>query len=115
MNRKLFAPLVAALVLSALVVSAAAVGQQTAASSRAIVRVAYNKTLKKTIVVDGRGRTVYMLTLDTRGKATCESYDETCPRHWPPFTTIGKPLAGKGINASLLGTTKGAGGTQQVT
>lgn len=105
----------AALLLSGLVVSATAVGGQTALSSRAAVKVAFNKTLKKTIVVDGSGRTLYMFTYDTSGTPTCAAADPVCPKVWPAFASTGKPLAGKGINASLLGTATGAGGKQQVT
>jgi len=79
------------------------------------VKTAFNKTLKKSIVVDGKGRTLYLFTEDTAGKATCAAADPQCPKLWPAFATVGKPLAGKGIKASLLGTTKGAGGVQQVT
>jgi predicted lipoprotein with Yx(FWY)xxD motif len=107
--------LLAALLLSGLAVSATALGGRTTTVSRAVVKVGYNKTLKKSIVVDGSGRSLYMFTQDTKGKATCASADPQCPTLWPAFKTSGKPLAGKGINASLLGTTKGAGGVQQVT
>ena len=86
-----------------------------ATSAPAVVKSAFNKTLKKSIVVDGKGRTLYLFTEDTAGKATCAAADPQCPKLWPAFATVGKPLAGKGIKASLLGTTKGAGGVQQVT
>lgn len=79
------------------------------------MKTAFNKTLKKSIVVDGKGRTLYLFTEDTAGKATCAAADPQCPKLWPALATVGKPLAGKGIKASLLGTTKGAGGVQQVT
>ena len=84
-------------------------------SGRATVKVALNKTLKKSILVDGKGRTLYLFTEDKAGKATCATADPRCPKLWPALATVGKPLAGKGAKASLLGTTKGAGGVQQVT
>jgi predicted lipoprotein with Yx(FWY)xxD motif len=117
MKRTSSVPLVAAalLSLSGLVGSATAFGGHTTLSSRAVVKVAFNKTLKKTIVVDGAGRTLYMFTEDTNGLPTCASADPTCPTLWPAFTSTGKPLAGKGINARLLGIVKGAGGKPQVT
>jgi len=101
--------------LSGLVLSSTAVGSRTAPSARVTLKVAFNKHLKTSIVVDGRGRTVYLFTYDSEGKATCAVADPECPKIWPAFATVGKPLAGKGIKASLLGTTKGAGGVQQVT
>jgi predicted lipoprotein with Yx(FWY)xxD motif len=114
-KQKLLVALAAALAFSGVVVSATAVGGMKASASRAVVKVAFNKQLKTSIVVDGNGLTVYLFTEDTAGKATCAAADPQCPKIWPAFRTTGKPLAGKGINASLLGTTKGAGGVQQVT
>lgn len=106
----------AALLLTALVVSAAAVAGQTASSSRAVVKVAFNKKLKRSIVVDGRGRTVYMFTADTGGTSNCiTTVDPVCPKLWPAFTTDGAPQPGRGIKASLLGTTTRPDGKQQVT
>ena len=104
-----------ALALAAIVAAGATAGTRTLASGPATVAVIYNKHLKANIVVDGKGRTLYMLTLDTAGKATCASADPGCPRLWPAFATVGKPRAAKGITASLLGTTKGARSVQQVT
>jgi predicted lipoprotein with Yx(FWY)xxD motif len=114
MKRQPSVALLAALLVSGLVVSATAFGGRTTVS-RVVVKVAFNQKLKKSIVVDGSGRTLYMFTYDTRGKATCAEADPYCPQVWPAFATTGKPLAGKGINASFLGTTKGAGSVQQVT
>ena len=101
-----------ALMLGAAVTSAVALG---GLSAQAMLKVAYNKTLKRSIVVDGKGRTLYLFTQDTAGKATCAAADPQCPKLWPAFASVGKPLAGKGITASLLGTTKGANGVNQVT
>ena len=119
MRRKLWFTLLTALLLTGLVLSATAVGGRTAPSSPAVVRVAFNKTLKKTIVVDGSGRTLYMFTLDTRGVAAlCTPtgpWGTDCPMLWPPLTSTGAPLAAKGINASLLGITKRTDGKPQVT
>ena len=115
MRRIPLVTLFAALLLSGLVLSATAAGGPAASHSGAVVKVAFNKKLKKAIVVDGRGRTVYMFTADTGGTATCAKVDPQCPKLWPAFTSKGAPRAGKGIKASLLGTTKGAGGKTQVT
>ena len=102
--------------LSVLVVSASAVGGGTGSSSRTVVTVAFNKTLKKSIVVDGKGRTVYMFTDDTGGKPTCTvRLDPSCPKIWPPVKSQGRPLAGNGIIASKLGIAKRPDGSTQVT
>jgi len=105
---------VVCLLLTALVLSAAAVSAPSTSSARTIIKTAFNKTLKKTIVVDGLGRTLYMLTYDTKGIPTCEKADPACPQLWPALTSTGKPAAGKGINGSLLKIVRGAGGSRQV-
>ena len=38
-----------------------------------------------------------------------------CATYWPPLLARGKPTAGRGVKASLLGTIRRAGGTTQVT
>jgi predicted lipoprotein with Yx(FWY)xxD motif len=101
--------------LVAILLLTTAVGAPTALASQAVVKTALNKLLKKTIVVDGSGRTLYMLTADTSGTSTCAAISPDCPKVWHAFTTSGKPLAGTGLRASLLGTTKGNDGKEQVT
>lgn len=106
----------AVLLAGVLVVSGAAVGGGTAPSAGTVVKVAFNKTLKKTIVVDGKGRTVYMFTGDTGGTSNCTAGPPpSCPKLWPPVRSQGAPLAGKGVIASKLGTTKRTDGSTQVT
>jgi predicted lipoprotein with Yx(FWY)xxD motif len=80
-----------------------------------VIKTAYNAKLKKTIIVDGRGRTVYLLISDSGGVPSCAAISPDCPKAWPAVATQGKPVAGKGINAALLGVAKGAGGVKQVT
>ena len=64
------------------------------------------------VLVDSQGRTVYLFEKDTGPKSTCFG---ACATEWPPVTTNGKPSAGKGVSASMLGTTKRSDGTTQVT
>ena len=64
------------------------------------------------IVVDGRGRTLYLFEKDRHGHSACSG---TCAAYWPPLLTSAKPLAKTGLKASLLGTTRRADGTKQVT
>lgn len=57
------------------------------------------------ILVDGGGRTLYLFTED--GKNTNSmNCDAACLKLWPPME--GKPKAGSGVDAHLIGTTKGA-------
>lgn len=102
------------LVVGALLLSATAFGESATHTSRAMVKVAFNKKLKKKIVVDGSGRTLYMYTADTGGKPACAVSDPRCPKVWPALTTTGKPIAGKGIIPSKLRVVRGAGGSRQV-
>jgi predicted lipoprotein with Yx(FWY)xxD motif len=64
------------------------------------------------IVVDGEGRTLYVFLQDESSDSTC--YDE-CEDNWPPLTVDGDPVAGEGIEASLLGTSERTDGSAQVT
>ena len=105
-----------ALLLSFVVLPLTASAEGTAVSSPAIVKIAFNKELKKTILVDGRGLTLYGWTSDYQGKPTCYN-DATyhCSKAWPPLRTTGAPRAGQGVKASLLGVVKRTDGGVQVT
>jgi predicted lipoprotein with Yx(FWY)xxD motif len=64
------------------------------------------------VLVDGRGRTLYLFEKDKHGKSACTGQ---CASFWPPLIASGKPLAAAGAKASLLGTTKRRDGRLQVT
>ena len=72
-------------------------------------------TLKSTavgkVLVGANGRTLYLFTADKGTKSVC--YGQ-CATYWPPLVA-GKPTAGAGLNASLLGATKRKDGKLQVT
>jgi predicted lipoprotein with Yx(FWY)xxD motif len=63
-------------------------------------------------LVDARGWTLYLFEADRTSKSTCGG---ACADDWPPSRTSGKPKAGHGVKASLLGTTKRSDGGTQVT
>ncbi|MEZ0064565.1 putative lipoprotein with Yx(FWY)xxD motif [Streptacidiphilus sp. MAP12-20] len=63
------------------------------------------------ILVDGSGRTLYLLTADTGAKSSCNG---TCTSVWPPDHTTGTPT-NSGVTASLVGTTTRTDHTAQVT
>ena len=65
------------------------------------------------ILVNGRGFTLYVFTRDRRNRDKCHGISG-CPAIWPLLTTNGRPMAGKGVKRSLLGTIK-VGGSRQVT
>lgn len=115
MRRALSLSLLPAL-LGLLALPLAASGRPTAVSPHALVKVAYNKTLKAKILVDAHGFTLYVFTQDTRNYPTC--YDDQvyhCSRAWVPLRTTDAPRAGAGVKASLLGTAKRTDGARQVT
>jgi predicted lipoprotein with Yx(FWY)xxD motif len=64
------------------------------------------------IVVDGKGRTLYLFEKDKNRRSAC--YGQ-CATYWPPLLTHGKPVARPGVKQSLLGTTRRANGSKQVT
>ena len=64
------------------------------------------------VLVDGRGRTLYLFAKDRNGKSACAGQ---CAGYWPPLITSGKPVATAGAKASLLGTTRRPDGRLQVT
>jgi predicted lipoprotein with Yx(FWY)xxD motif len=53
------------------------------------------------IVVDQNGFTLYLLDTDTATTISCTA---ACATTWPPLTVKSAPLAGPGVNASLLST-----------
>jgi predicted lipoprotein with Yx(FWY)xxD motif len=64
------------------------------------------------ILVDGRGRTLYLFQKDTANQSACSG---ACVSAWPVDHSSGTPKAAGGVKASLLGTIKRADGTTQVT
>src|SRR4051794_1103842 len=81
------------------------------AASRAVTVTTAQTDLGR-ILVDGRGRTLYLFEKDRHGKSACSG---ACAGYWPPLIASGKTRAGTGAKASLLGTTKRADGRLQVT
>jgi predicted lipoprotein with Yx(FWY)xxD motif len=82
-----------------------------ATSSAAAVVTAKSSSLG-TFLVDAKGQTLYLWDADHGSMSTCNG---ECATNWPPLTTKSAPKAGAGVKASLLGTTKRADGTQEVT
>ena len=64
------------------------------------------------VLVDSKGITLYDFVKDKGTKSVCYG---ACAALWPPLFTTGKPIAGPGVRASLLGTTKRTDGKLEVT
>jgi predicted lipoprotein with Yx(FWY)xxD motif len=99
---------VAALVATAALGTGLAAG--SSASSGTTVKVAKSRFGK--IIVDARGRTLYLFEKDKRGHSACSG---ACAAYWPPLLTAAKPVAGTGVKKSLLGTIRRSNGKKQVT
>lgn len=63
------------------------------------------------IIVDGRGRSLYLFEKDARGRSACSG---VCAAYWPPLLTNGRSIAVKGAKPSLLGSIRRADGRRQV-
>ncbi len=64
------------------------------------------------VLVDARGRTLYLFQSDSGTKSTCSG---ACAIEWPPLRATGKPTAGSGAKPSLVATNARLDGTTQVT
>jgi predicted lipoprotein with Yx(FWY)xxD motif len=104
----------AILAVVAALVATAALGTGLAAGSSAAkgTTVKAAKSHFGKIIVDGRGRTLYLFEKDKRGHSACSG---ACAAYWPPLLTTAKPVAGTGVKKSLLGTIRRSNGKKQVT
>jgi predicted lipoprotein with Yx(FWY)xxD motif len=64
------------------------------------------------ILFDGRGFVLYGFTRDSHRRSACTG---ACARAWPPYIVKLRPRASSGAAARLLGTTRRANGSLQVT
>lgn len=64
------------------------------------------------VLVDGHGRTLYLFEKDEHSESSCTG---ACAVASPPLRDGGKPVAGSGVKASLLGTARRSDGKPQVT
>jgi predicted lipoprotein with Yx(FWY)xxD motif len=93
-------------------VAATAAALAFAGGSTQGVRLHIAKTHLGRILVDSKGITLYDFPPDKGKTSVCYG---ACAALWPPLITHGKPVAGKGVRASLLGTTKRKDGKREVT
>jgi predicted lipoprotein with Yx(FWY)xxD motif len=74
--------------------------------------VAVAKSRLGSILVDRKGITLYDFVKDKGGASSCYG---ACAALWPPLISTGTPHAGRGVRASLLGTTRRKDGKVEVT
>jgi predicted lipoprotein with Yx(FWY)xxD motif len=84
----------------------------TSTTSRGGALVGLRKTSLGSVLVDARGRTLYVFEKDRSGKSECNT---ACASYWPPLISGGKPRAGTGVHKSMLGVTRRQDGRRQVT
>lgn len=107
--------LVAALALGALATAIAMLVRPSPSNASAVKRSAVVSSATSGfghILVDRQGRTLYLFEKDRRDTSSCSG---PCAGYWPPVLTTGRPLAATGVRSALLGTTRRADGTRQVT
>jgi predicted lipoprotein with Yx(FWY)xxD motif len=101
--------------LLAMVVVVAAVAGLAAsaqAAPSAAARLSVRSTEYGKALFGPSGKVVYVFGADRGSTSRCYG---VCATAWPPLLTTGAPLAGPGVQAKLLGTTKRKNGTRQVT
>jgi predicted lipoprotein with Yx(FWY)xxD motif len=117
-KRPRFSPVPLRLTLLGLLAAVGVVGFLLGAGSIAVsaTRTGATVDLRKTklgpILVNSKGHTLYLFKKDKNGKSSCSA---SCAMFWPPLLKHGKPTAGSGVKASLLGTTRRSNGSLQVT
>jgi predicted lipoprotein with Yx(FWY)xxD motif len=104
--------MVASAVLLVLTGMAAIAAVTASASVATTTRVNVRTTSLGKILVTTQGHTLYLFAPDPRGKSACYG---SCASYWPPLLVTGKPTAGTGVKASLLGVTVRKDGKHQVT
>jgi predicted lipoprotein with Yx(FWY)xxD motif len=81
-------------------------------ANRSSATVSLRKTTLGMVLVTANGHTIYLFGKDRNDKSACSA---SCAQFWPPLLIRGKPTAGPGVRASLLGTTRRSNGSLQVT
>jgi predicted lipoprotein with Yx(FWY)xxD motif len=92
-------------------ITTASAAAGASSSAGAAVDVGQNAALGS-FLVDSKGKTLYLYTKDAPNTSNCYGRRAS---YWPPLLNTGAPVAGAGLTASMLGTTKRTDGTTQVT
>ena len=111
-NRRL--TLAAVLLAAAALATVAVAGSFGSTSSSAAKKkptLALRSTGLGKILVDSKGRTLYMFGADTKNKSNCA---DACASNWPPAAAPSKPTVGSGVSARKLKVIKRDDGTKQL-
>jgi predicted lipoprotein with Yx(FWY)xxD motif len=104
--------LLTTIALGVLVAATAATLALAGSTASGRAKLDIRKTGLGRILVDSKGITLYDFPPDQGKTSVCYG---ACAALWPPLLTHGKPIAGPGVRASLLGTTKRKDGKLEVT
>ena len=107
--KRLFSPWLVVLGIVGATAVLIAAAQAGTTSTGALV--ALKKTALGSVLVDVRGRTLYLFEKDRNGVSAC---DTACMKYWPVLTSRGTPRAGRGVHQSLLRATAPRNGRSQV-
>ena len=107
--RRMRVGFVAAVVVGAVVAGLVASAE---AAPRAAARLSVRSTEYGKALFGPSGKVVYVFGADRSSTSRCYG---VCATAWPPLLTSAAPLAGSGVEARLLGTTKRKNGALQVT
>lgn len=104
--------IVAAFGAAALVAATALAGTSSRTHARASgALVTLRKIALGSVLVDARGRTLYLFEKDHNGLSLCTT---ACVAYWPPLVSHGAPRAGTGVKQSLLTLGRAHNGIRQV-
>jgi predicted lipoprotein with Yx(FWY)xxD motif len=95
-------------------ITAIAVTAPLALAATGTPKVSLTNTAAKGMILTNKGYTLFMFSRDKANKDNCVKI-KGCTSIWPVLKTKGKPIAGSGVNQSLLGTIKLPNGKKQVT
>ena len=107
---------VAIAIVATVAVARGATDMTTGQSARATysasgARVALASTPLGRILVDRRGRTLYLFEKDLNGASMCSS---ACTAYWPPLTSHGALRTGRGVHRALVTLGRAHNGVRQV-
>jgi len=91
-------------------VQAKASSASRVSATRAVISL--RKTALGTVLVDARGRTLYLFEKDRNGMSSC---GPACLAYWPALTSLDAPRAGTGVHQALLKLARAHNGAHQLT
>jgi predicted lipoprotein with Yx(FWY)xxD motif len=100
------------LALAAVVLAASTATGSVGAAARGGTTVRTVGSQFGTILGDRKGQAFYVFGNERTSRSECYG---ACAKAWPPVPASGRPVAAKGVRASLIGTTRRRDGSRQLT